>query len=54
MNPGRSVEGQTLLYKGLHTHTPEEFKEVQRDTETTEWSDMINPDCSDELVVSHV
>lgn len=52
MNPGRAAEGQRLLYIGLNIHT--QFKEVQRDSESTEWSDMIVPDCSDELLVSHV
>lgn len=39
---------------GLCTHTHTKSKEVQRETEATEWIDVIIPDCSVELVMSYV
>lgn len=48
----KPAEEQKLLYIDLNIHT--EFKEIQRDTESTEWSDMIIPDCSDMLVASRL
>lgn len=46
----------TLIGLFTHTHTRTHMmsKEVQRDTKVTEWIDVIIPDCSVELMMSHV